>query len=273
MTSGQDYTITAITNSTEPAADNTDWKRLSNPEWTGIYSDEYVSGFSDLLFVINNASARVIIRSDWTFYYEAPTSESCDWQAAYENRTISIPVLFNSSENTFIPAGLDNYRIIHQIANASNYSLDLQSQWPKFSEVKVPARYLDQIDICDGTGWLAKPTNASLHVNYAFARIRPYASKVQLGLPFLATVIVANILKVIAIFLTIRNCSSGHIITVGDAIATFLRAPEATTVGKCMFSQRELTNSEESWPRPWHLRRKQIMSILGGKRAWTSINL
>ncbi|KAH6616882.1 hypothetical protein C7974DRAFT_53732 [Boeremia exigua] len=246
---------------------------MTNSEWTKTYNDEYVSGFSDLLLVLNNASSRVIVSSNWTFAFEMSPSESCDWESAYDLRQMSIPTILNKSDSTLIPAGLDFYKVIYPINDSSQYNLDVQRLWPKFDEVRVPDRYHSQLSLCKGTGWLARPTHTSFHVNYAFARVRPYASKVQIGLPFLAVVILSNMVKIVGIFLTIRTCSSGHIFTVGDAVATFLGNPEVITKGKCMLSQRELSKQcETPRPQPWHVKKKQILSTLGGKRAWTSAN-
>ena len=273
VVSGQDYTITAIRKANEPLAHNTQWKTLSNPQWTHIYSYEYVSGFSDLLLVLNNASATVRVNSDWSYSLESPTSASCSWNPIYETDDISISFGFNLSTRKIVPVLHDENRIIFALDDANTFGLD--PQWPKFDQVNVNNTYRRSLSLCPDSGWLAEPSKSSLHVEYAHAKVRPYASKVQIALPFLVIVLAANIFKTVGIFYTLRLCSSGHIITVGDAVATFLRFPEASTKGKCTLTQRELLESihEMLPPHPWYVKRKQIKSTIGGKRAWTTIIL
>ena len=78
-------------------------------------------------------------------------------------------------------------------------------------------------------------------------------------------VIVANLLKVIAIFPTLRTCSSDHIMTVGDAVSTFLEHPEKRSRGKCTLS----TMSHWTHVKPWAYHEMPIVWLLGGRRLGT----
>lgn len=274
VTSGQDYMITVLASSTKPSTNDTNWKRLNNGEWTKFYDSAYVSGFSDLLLVLNNASSNVIVDSNWTLSFEIPMSDSCDWQSAYHMSTNMLRTTLNPRIKTLVSAGHDNYRICYPLQDSTRYGLCIEHQWPTFDEVRVPDRYHDQFSLCDGSGWLATPTHASLHVIYAFARIRPYVSKVQMGILFLIVVIASIFMQIAGIDFTIRMFSSGHIVTVGDAIASFLERMDPDTARKCMLSQSGVLRAAGPLhPPPWYVKKKQIMSALVGKRVWTAMNL
>jgi hypothetical protein len=93
---------------------------------------------------------------------------------------------------------------------------------------------------------------------------------VQVAIPFLSIVIVSNIVKVLGIFFTIRLHSTGYIITMGDAVASFLQHPETITKDMCSLKKSELLSSSHKSPlKPWYVRRRWIISVLGGTRAWS----
>lgn len=256
-----------------PFTNDTSWRKLSNSDWTRIYNDEYVSGYGDLLLVLDNACSKVVIQSNLSYSFETPNSDSCEWQTVDNMSRIDVPTTLDLNSDLLVLTGRDNYRVVFPVANSNDFNFDLQGQWPIFNDVNVPNRYHDRLRLCEGTDWLATPSNASLHVNHAFAKVRPYASKVQLGLPFLIIVIVANIVKVVCMFCTLRICYAGHIVTVGDAVATFLERPDPGTRGKCLQTQPQLLETSKEWrPHPWQPETRRTASIIGGK-GLTMVNL
>jgi hypothetical protein len=267
VTSGQDYGITASTSLDVP--EGPDWRNLSNSEWMKAYNDEYVSGYSDLILVSDTASSRVSVLRDWSYSFDSSSPEDYDWHFTRNMTDIAITLSLNPDTQVFLPSEGDDYRVIYQIKEGSSFSLDIDKQWPQFDDVYVPNRYQDNLTLCtrtDGTIWLVSPSDASLRVEYAFAKVQPYASKIQIGIPFLAVVIVANSLKVTCIFFTLRQCSSGSIVTVGDAIATFLQDPDPLTKDKCLYTQVQLREkSEKVEPRYWKQKRRRKASVIGGK--------
>lgn len=74
----------------------------------------------------------------------------------------------------------------------------------------------------------------------------PYFSKVQFALPFFIVVIIANVMKTVAIVLTLWTYSPRHIITVGDAVASFLETSEPRSKGKCLLDKSNFSWSKTS---------------------------
>jgi hypothetical protein len=297
VTSGKDYNIEAITEQEETTVDPSIWTKLSNSEWTGLYSSGYVSGYSDLLLVINNASSAISVESDWSASFATSNFSMCDWQrfynqtinVSYFNSTanaymtnatkqyqveINIPAILDVTTHAFVPNATQNYRVIYELSSSDAYSFNITQNWPKFPMVNASSSYTDALTLCDSDGWIARPSMASLHVKHAHARVRSQISGVQIGIPFLSIVILANIFKVVGIYFALRICSSGHVITVGDAVATFLKTPEADTENKCSLSQRQVLQGDGvHQPQFWTVRNKGTMSIIGGKRLGTAANL
>jgi hypothetical protein len=274
VTSGQDYSITAVTHLDEPRS--AEWTKMSNDGWIQTYSDAYVSGYTDLVLVMNNASSKVVVQSDWSFTFDSSSPIGCDWKNVSELSQVGLSATFNLSSKSFVPTRRDDYRIIYPVDDGTSYEFRLQNQWPDFQDVKVPSRLQDNLRLCtrtDGTKWLGTPFNASLRVEYAYAKTTSYGSKVQIGLPFLVIVIAANSVKIVCILCTLRTCSSGHIITVGDAVATFLETEDPGTTGKCMQTQQRLRGgSDKIQLQPWQPETRRMASIIGGK-GLTVVNL
>jgi hypothetical protein len=271
VTSGQDYSITASTSLDVPKSP--DWRNLSNSNWMKTYKDDYVSGYSDLILVLDAASSKVVIQQDWSYYFDPSNPNNCDWRVTRNVSDMPITANLGAPKQILIPDGRDNYRIIYPVrmGSAYNFSFHEHEQWPPiFEDVHVPSRYNDRLSLCtrtDGTMWLGRPSSVSFRVDYAFAKVRPYGSKIQIGIPFLVIVVVANGLKVLCIYFTLRQCSSGSIVTVGDAVATFLRDPDPLTKDKCMYTQAQLLekSGEKVEPRPWKQERRRKAAVIGGK--------
>jgi hypothetical protein len=268
VTSGQDYSITALQQS--HGQPGTDWKKLSNSDWTQIYEDEYVSGYGDLALVINYASSGVVTQNDWSIYFNSSCPDNCNWRTAQNMMDFDISAVLNVQNKTLVPSTRYEYRVIYPIDDGGTFNLSTRDQWPSFDDVQAPFRYYHKMKLCttsDGTIWILSPSSASLMVEYAYARELPFGSKVQIGFPFLVIVIVANSIKVACIFYTIRTCSEEHVVTVGDAVATFLENPDASTKGRCLQTQTQLLRaSGDAQACPWQSSRKRIGSIIGGKR-------
>lgn len=164
-------------------------------------------------------------------------------------------------------------RFVYNVTSAEEYGVDM-SRWPSFSQVNVNEQFGSQLQLCDNeNGWLSVP-RLPLRNGHARAKVRLQGNKVQIALPFLITVVLDNFVKVICIFMTLRTCSSNHIITVGDAVASFLETPDVDTNNKCLRTQRQLLEWKGSHsPQVWHSSRQRMATLIGGKRIWTIVNL
>jgi hypothetical protein len=81
----------------------------------------------------------------------------------------------------------------------------------------------------------AWPDNA--RIAESFARILNRESRVQLSLDFMIIVISFNFLKVVIMLWVLLTDRSGYLVTLGDAISSFLDRPDPYTVGQCMLDK------------------------------------
>jgi hypothetical protein len=280
--SGQDYTVEALRTVPEDLlSESSGWKYLTNEQWVPIYSEQYISGdFGDLLLLIDRASSTVKLHPNLTFSVEAPTSSSCSWrQILYgeEQVNISIPTTFDYATGELVPSigsVSEEYRVVFDIPfDPGSADLTPLVPWPHFNQVNVTdSKLSDVLTICPSY-WISNPGNSSYHVNYAYAKSRQSTSKVQVALPFLGVVIFMNVVKVICLFLTLRACSSPHVVTVGDAVSTYLESPEAIT-GRSMLSKIPFAMAySHLWQGRWSFRRKRTLHLIANRKGWTILYL
>ncbi|KAB8213217.1 hypothetical protein BDV33DRAFT_210419 [Aspergillus novoparasiticus] len=66
--------------------------------------------------------------------------------------------------------------------------------------------------------------------------------------PIAITVILCNVVKVVCMALTSRvGRRSGILLTVGDAVSSFLTCPDMTTKGRCMMGRADMTKGPQHW--------------------------
>jgi hypothetical protein len=271
----QDFDVTLISSVTRTAKKPSSWKTLNNKEWLSSYATSTVTDYSDLHLIIDQASFGIRLSQNWSYSLETPpTTIDCDWPTVLLNGSgFKISMSHSSDSNILMPASVQPYRFVlnlnmtHRSGNVSNVP-DLP--WPEpYSFIAAGNMSLrDRLDICPDGEWLGPRT--AFHVHEAHARINPYANRVQIAVPFLSIVIFANIIKVIAIYCTIRMRSSGHIITAGDAVASFFEHPEPATRGKCTWTKPQLCSSKgEAIAKPWQVINEPMIVVLGGTRAWS----
>lgn len=101
----------------------------------------------------------------------------------------------------------------------------------------VPALLLDE-------NWAQNitPTEAALsllvHGGFAYPGVRN--CKILLNLPFIIVVTMSNAFKVaVLIYMLLDETSESPLVTIGDAIASFLSDPDPSTVGHCNLSRDE----------------------------------
>lgn len=95
----------------------------------------------------------------------------------------------------------------------------------------------------------AKSGDVLAHVRFAFAEPIAGDSKRQMSLLFMLVVIGCNALKVVAIFLAVREKEKHRLVTIGDAIASFLDHPDKNTQGYCTISRDVYLKKFGHWKR------------------------
>jgi hypothetical protein len=245
---------------------------MDNTKWPRTYSSSYVLGYGDLRLFLSNVSFEIQLHSNWSVSLGKQISGNCGWKTwdRENDITVGLPLQLDLSTGTAKPfEDGTGFKTAFSL-NSTNSSSRPRYEWPPalFFNVGDPPSFQY---LCPDLKWLQQ---YPFQVEYALAKPILYFSKVQFASPFLIVVIIANVMKTVAIFLTLRTCSSEHIITVGDAVASFLEIPEPRSEGKCL-----LDKSKFSWSKPneieipWRCRKKSFFFVMGGKRIWTSVVL
>ncbi|PUU76463.1 hypothetical protein B9Z19DRAFT_990526 [Tuber borchii] len=92
--------------------------------------------------------------------------------------------------------------------------------------------------------------------------------KVQFSLGIMISVICCNLVKACAMIMTVVRSREPTLVTLGDAIDSFLRIPDPTTMGIC-FADRRFIDRE--WRRGWRTGPRQWKQK-GVQRWWTSVS-
>ena len=72
------------------------------------------------------------------------------------------------------------------------------------------------------------------HIDYCLAMESPEICKLGFSLPILIIVSISDAIKFLAMVCTLKTVTASHIVTLGDAIASFLLVPDECTIGRCM---------------------------------------
>lgn len=69
--------------------------------------------------------------------------------------------------------------------------------------------------------------------------------KVQFSFDIMVIVIICNLVKAVSMLLTVSTCKAPPLVTVGDAVASFLTTPDARTKGFCLATRADYARG---WP-------------------------
>ncbi|GES61301.1 hypothetical protein ATEIFO6365_0006076000 [Aspergillus terreus] len=116
-------------------------------------------------------------------------------------------------------------RVIHQVD---------PENWTIKNEL---VEWIDEIihDLTMETDTVIDPM--AFRVQYCLAETLPEKCTVEYSLPLVIVVILVNLIKAATLWATTASIADSPILTTGDAIASFLRHPDATTHGQSLLSQ------------------------------------
>ncbi|EME79722.1 uncharacterized protein MYCFIDRAFT_115582, partial [Pseudocercospora fijiensis CIRAD86] len=80
-------------------------------------------------------------------------------------------------------------------------------------------------------------------IDYCLSQITPSHCELQFSVQILVAVIVMNVLKSVAMFVTLYQQKDATLVTVGDAVASYLDQPDDLTKGRCLMSRKDI----KSW--------------------------
>ena len=107
--------------------------------------------------------------------------------------------------------------------------------------------------VSDASSW--SPLNASRPVSYCLSQKIPEHCKLHFSLDLITVVIVFNILKALLMCYAVFGISEEPLMTLGDGISSFLRTPDTSTLGCCLFTKKDFNNTGLVWQpiaRQWH---------------------
>ncbi|KAF2029141.1 hypothetical protein EK21DRAFT_90038 [Setomelanomma holmii] len=125
-----------------------------------------------------------------------------------------------------------------QQRNQSSNAADLRQEFPGNRSMLA---YMTH----DSPQWISPPyTSAlgyfSLHVAHAFSQKSNANSRLQISLHFMVVVVIFNAAKISIMALVLLEDDSAYLVTLGDAMASFLKRPDSFTQKKCMLGKEEL---------------------------------
>lgn len=281
VTTGQDYNIHFI-NASDVSTVNTlasTKSNLTNEKWKSLYDTQYVPNVGDLYLIIDEFGLGVKLNQNssspsWSYLLTSElqqTDTSPVGHIGLNITTISVDMILNAVDMTFSyrqPSSILTFEV-----EAYNSSHMPELNWPGslFISAARDRRWKAKLSIGD-RGWLSTVSssnqtfsNTTLHVQYGFSTHVPQSSSIQIARAFIVVMIICNLLKTIAIFFALQNSFSQQILTLGDAVSSYLKSPDLSTLGACILDKKKLVRSfshgEKYKPAQW--RRRRVHYLLG----------
>lgn len=113
---------------------------------------------------------------------------------------------------------------------------------------------------------------SEFEVQYCIFGLVPEKYKFTINIAILAVVIALGVVKVACMMATIWTLRHSPLITVGDALGSFLNEPDANTAGMCKWIKTDF--GKGNWnrqTRPWMSKRPGGYSVLSLRR-WLFCN-
>lgn len=220
-------------------------RQLSNTQWQSLYNTQYVPGAGDLFLIVDMISFNItfdVTNRTWNFQTHNLTNieianplDGTHWNFHQNETWINVPVRIDSSGNFQIEA----YPPQKAFVDINDYNSSLPNVvWPKPITINASSTVTwKQALTLSPDNW----NNDSLHISYAYSKPVKNGAMVQIALPFMVIVVICNAVKVLVIYFTIRETFTSSLLTQGDAIESFLRTPDISTVGKCMMDKDAAT--------------------------------
>jgi hypothetical protein len=159
-------------------------------------------------------------------------------------------------------------------------SVDGGSTWMcQYRETYMPCEWRDEIKGYRANVSTWRPLHSSAPIAYCLSETLPDVCKVQSSLQILIIVVVLNALKATLMFYIGFATRESPLLTVGDAVASFLKEPDSWTAGMCLASKEtyeKQAKSVERWqpgPSPYVIRRGTMFTSASKLRWCLSIAL
>ncbi|PUU75536.1 hypothetical protein B9Z19DRAFT_994073 [Tuber borchii] len=124
-------------------------------------------------------------------------------------------------------------------------------------------------NLTSGLPWRMKfETVGEVEIAGCKSEVTDEKCKVQFSLDIMILVICCNLIKVCSMIMTVVRSREPTLVTPGDAVDSFLRTPDPTTIGMC-FADRQFI--EREWRPEWGAGPRQWKQK-GPQRWWTSVS-
>ncbi|KAI6829734.1 hypothetical protein KC340_g8408 [Hortaea werneckii] len=141
-----------------------------------------------------------------------------------------------------------NYTVFHM--DAVYYGIDISDSSLPYYWICLDDLVTYPFHVCDlgqalrtADGW----TIADQKIDYCLAAVSDPHCQLQFSIQILASVIVMNACKCICMFLTLRRRREEPLVTVGDAISSFLNRPDRLTKGRCLMAKVDVHRGPLRW--------------------------
>jgi hypothetical protein len=244
---GQEYYVDFVSASDGPLMNSLASKstNMTNKEWKETYDTQFVPNAGNLHLVVDKISYGIVYEMNFTWGHAVfdSTAWASDWSVIEPNDEPGAAAnVILRPDGSFDVSWPRSRRLIYNISTYDRQESLPRIKWPESVLVK-PSLTKSILNVPSLSGinktsfWLAKEP---LHIAYALVEPISNSSSVQLGLLFMVIVVVSNVAKFVAILLTLREPLSSHLVTTGDAIASFLERPDLVTVGLCNLESQEI---------------------------------
>ncbi|PUU76467.1 hypothetical protein B9Z19DRAFT_1194727 [Tuber borchii] len=149
------------------------------------------------------------------------------------------------------------------------------NRWMCFSSKCDPGAVVS--DLANGRPWLVIiRTGEQVEITGCKSEITKEKCKVQFSLGIMIVVICCNLVKACSMVITVVRSREPTLVTLGDAVDSFLRIPDPTTMGICFadrqFIKKEWKHGRRTGPSQWKQRQVQRWWTSVSKTRWITCN-
>lgn len=233
VTVGRDYEVQFVnaSDSFTMAWLNQNANNLTNGQWKSQYASQYIGGTGTLYLVADKVGTTLKISETKNVCLDTHGTPSIT-----NFGTIKMGSSIGVSE-TLVAYPLD----FPKFSNCDGSTFEL----PQGLKVKAAeTQGLQSLTNYNQLPWVTFNGQPSFHITHGFATTTPSGSEVQIGIHFMVIVIFCNFMKLCTMSWTLRRPLSSQIVTIGDAISSFLKTPHPGTRGMSTLHRKAVIRRE-----------------------------
>lgn len=243
---GTDNIASVGTNLAEIYQDTSRWQNLTNKECIQAYGQDFISARSDVLAITSDLNASHPLKSVSARASIAEATDSLGFRDS------------SGSQYWWLCSG----------SNHSSCDLDSLSEYSAIWNISDSVVW--------GISGLGPPYGSHLRIKHCLSKTNEEHCRVQLSLIILCIVVSCNFLKKLCMSLLLRHQTSPPLVTIGDAVESFLQDRDPTTENMCLadkydnytFGARHWDDSTRSY-----LKKSHRWFSSASWRHWLTCNL